>query len=178
MSLISKNSRCKSETPKNQAYRHCGDILPAKDNIPRYSAEPFKWAHTFPHEVGMSADTGAGDRSLQTYGRGLALGSLVDPSNHTDREESKTPNCRQQGLPNPVGIDKKQRATLLTSIVTSLSTLLTLTHALLEGRCPGPCSGKIRAHLPIFFALSLLPTSLSPPSALLLPPHLLPPRIL
>lgn len=60
-----------------------------------------------------------------------------------------------------------------TSTVTSLSTLLSLTHTMLEGRGSRPRSTKSRALLPTFFALSLLPTRLSPPSVPLLPLHLL-----
>ena len=58
------------------------------------------------------------------------------------------------------------------STVTSLSTLLSLTYAMLEGRCSGPRSIKSRSHLPTFFALSLPLTSLCPPSVPFLPLHL------
>lgn len=38
----------------------------------------------------------------------IPCGSLT---NHTGGEENRTPNCRQQGLPNPAGMDKKSCST-------------------------------------------------------------------
>lgn len=111
MSLINKSARCKPKAPKNQVYRQCRDILPTKENFPRYSAIQISpYLPTI--LVEMSADAGAGDRQLQIYKRGLLL---CDPlwihHNHRDSSESRTPNCKQQSLPNPVGMDGKKRAT-------------------------------------------------------------------
>ena len=112
MSLIIKNAWCKSKTPKNQVYRQCGDILPTKENFPRCCrAIQISPCLRMPLAE-MSADAGAGDRQLQIDESEscfvIPCGSLT---NHTGREENRTPNCRQQGLPNPVSIDKKSHST-------------------------------------------------------------------
>lgn len=112
MSLIGKNARCKSKTSKNQEYRQCGDILPTKENFSR-CCQAIQISPYLPMPLAeMSADAGAGDRQLRIDEREscfvIPCGSLT---NHTGGEENSTPNCRQQGLPNPVGMDKKSCST-------------------------------------------------------------------
>lgn len=106
--------------------------------------------------VEMLVDTGAGDRLLQISGKPsrsvITCGSLT---NHTDREDSRTPNCRQQACQTLwVWMKSKEplyQATLL------LHGQPPVSHTYRAwGQMSRECSGENRAHVPAFLPFLFL----------------------
>ena len=124
---MGKSAKCKSKAPQDQVYRQLRDILPIKENfsrrwwaILRSPCFPTPWVWQW---NGMSADTEAGDWSLQIFWRGLALCSFrIPPKPHT---QGRKQNLKLQAVrpAKPHGAGQKERATPPTSTVPSLSTL-------------------------------------------------------
>lgn len=174
MSLISNSARSMSKASINQVYLQLRDSLLVRENFSRRCwTESMKFVshHTPTLTVDMSADTGAGDRYPQIQKRSCSVINGVSFTNHRDKGESRTPNCRQQGLLNHMGMNWKKRTNQHCYFIANhpVSHMLWLRvgvgdHTLVESR----------THLSAFyFVLPLSPTSLS---SLLAPLPLQPPH--
>ena len=116
-------------------------------------------------ERNVSRHWGRGLISPNFSGGVLLCGHLGSLPNHTHREESRTWNCRQCGLPNLMGLDKKKEPLHQPAL------LLLCQHShtcCAPGQVSRATGGKQSAPASIFTS-PLSPTSLSPISPLTCP---------